>query len=371
MTGKDIVGLIHSGGYDRCLPELTAHRTMGSIPFGGRYRLIDFMLSNMVNFGMSKVGVLTKHNYRSLMDHIGTGRPWDLSRKREGLFLLPPFNTNGAGDYDNRMSAYLGATDFLRLSREEYVLLCDCNAVCNLDLEGLTDFHAAKGADITIAYTCGKVPKLNDLATLTMDETARVTQIEIFPETDKERAFSTNILLMKKSLLLSLITDANSRGLDQFARDILMKNTDSLKIYGYRIPGYSAVIDSLQSYYDTNMSLLAYANRSALFTPERPVLTKVRDDMPTIYGLDSDVKNSLIADGCIINGEVENCVLSRGVHIEKGAVVKNCVLMQETYIGEDTTLNCVIADKNVVIKPRKHLSGAENYPLYIEKNKVI
>lgn len=305
------------------------------------------------------------------MDHIGTGRPWDLSRKREGLFLLPPFNTNTEGDFDNRMSMYLGAIDFLHYSREEYVLLCDCNAVCNLDLERLTDFHIQKGADITIAYTKGKVPKLSDLAVLTLDKNSRVCGIEISPETEEERDFSTNILLMKRTLLISLIHDAASHGFTLFGRDILMRNVESLNIYGYLIPDFCAVIDSLQSYYDTNISLLQRENRSALFVPERPILTKVRDDMPTIYGLDSEVKNSLIADGCIINGIVENSILSRGVHIEKGAVVKNCILNQETYIGEDSKLNCVISDKNVVIKPRKTLSGAENYPLYIEKNKVI
>lgn len=371
MIGKDVAGLIYSNGYDDCIPDLTALRTMGSVPFGGRYRLIDFTLSNMVNFGISKVGILTKNNYRSLMDHIGSGRPWDLSRKTGGIFLLPPYNTTEAGDFDNRLASYIGAEEFLRLSREEYVLLSDCNVVCNLDIAKLVEYHEKKNADITIAYTEGALPKIRNLGVFSFDSDSRITGMELSPKIDGSCAFSANILFAKKSLLLSLIAGAKSHGFTDFGRDIILKNIPSLNIYGYKIPGFCNVIDSLQSYYDINLSLLKYENRSELFCDDRPIYTKVRDDMPTIYGIDSDVKNSLIADGCIINGEVENSVISRGVRIEKGAVVRNCILMQGTYIGEDSAVNCIIADKDVVIKPRKSLSGAENYPVYLSKKTVI
>ncbi len=371
MTGKDVAGIIYSSNYDSYLTELTAVRTMGSVPFGGRYRLVDFVLSGLVNFGVSKVAVAMSNNYRSLMDHIGNGRPWDLARKREGLFLLPPYNLTGVGSYGSKMAMLRGAEDFLNHTQEEYILVTDCNVVCNLDVGKMAAFHAEKGADITLAYGHGTLPALSDLAVLTLDGSAQVTDMEIAPKDQTEGVWAANIMLLKKSLLLRLIHDASAHGWKNFDRDVLMPGLGSLKICGYPIPGFCGVIDSLQSYYDLNISLLDKGERDALFTADRPVFTRVRDDMPTVYGVGSSVKNSLIADGCVIDGTVENSVLSRGVRVEKGAVVKNCVLMQETFISSGAAANCVITDKNVVLRPGKTLSGAENYPLFIGKGKVI
>lgn len=371
MMGKNIVGLLYSNSYDYCIPELTNLRTMGSVPFGGRYRLIDFMLSNIVNDGISKVGVLTKNNYRSLMDHIGMGRAWDLARKREGIYLLPPFNSNTSGDYTNRLEAYLCAEEFLQYSKEEYVLLCDCNLVCSFDVSEMSDFHLDHNADITVGCVTGKVPNLLNVPILSVDEKQRVTDMELVSKEEGEKTYAVHLFFMRKNLLLALLRTARGHGYTDFDRDVIQKNIERLTVCAYPIPGFCRVIDSLQSYYDINMELLQYNNRVSLFNDDRPVLTKVRDDMPTIYGLESSVKNSLIADGCVIDGEVENSVLSRGVYVEKGAVVKNCVLMQGTFVGEDGSLNCVISDKNVVIKPRQSLSGAKNYPLYIAKGTVI
>ena len=371
MNGKNIAGLIYSNSYDNNLPELTNLRTMGSVPFGGRYRLIDFMLSNMVNTGISKVGVLTKNNYRSLMDHIGMGRPWDLARKREGIYLLPPFNSNAAGDYSNRLEACLAAEEFIRLSKEEYILMSDSNIVCSFDLGDMSQFHTQHDADITIGCMSGKTPNLPQLPVFETAEDGRITDMELAPKDHEERFISAHIVFMKKNLLLSLMREARSHGYTDFDRDIIQRNINRLKIYAYSVPGFCRMIDSLQGYYDINMELLDYDNRTALFCDDRPVFTKVRDDMPSIYGIGGEAKNSLIADGCVINGTVENSVLSRGVYVEKGAVVKNCVLMQGTFIGEDASVNCVISDKNVVLKPRQSLSGAKNYPLYIAKGTVI
>ena len=370
MTGKNVAGIIYSSSYDNALSELTAVRTMGSVPFGGRYRLVDFVLSSMVDFGMSKVAVAMSNNYRSLMDHIGNGRPWDLARKREGLFMLPPYNFSGVGAYGSKMSMLRGTEDFLNHTREEYILVTDSNVVCNLDIGKMAAFHVENGADITIAYAQGALPALADTAVLTLDG-GRVTQMEIAPKGAAEGAYALNIMLLKKSLLLQLIFDETAQNCEDFDRDVLMRNLDTLKVCGYRVPGFCRVLDSLQSYYDVSISLLDKAERDALFCEERPVLTRVRDDMPTVYGIGSSVRNSLIADGCVIEGTVENSVLSRGVRVEKGAVVRNSVLMQETFISSGASVNCVITDKNVVLRPGKTLSGAENYPLFISKGKVI
>ncbi len=371
MTGKNIVGIVFSDAYDECISELTGIRTMGSVPFACRYRLIDFVLSNMVNSGVEKVGVLTKSNYQSLMDHVGTGKPWDLSRKNDGLFILPPFSTNEAGGNADKLASLKGAMGFISRSDEEYVLLSDCNTVINLDIEALAEYHAEKNADITIVYKNGKKPNLQDVIVLQMDENNKAEKISVSPVGDENVNFSLNVIFMKKALLERLINEAISLNYKDFEADIIQRNAGKLAIYGYEATGYSAVIESMESYFKTNMELLNPDNCDDLFNADRPVYTKVRDDMPAIYGLGSDVKNSLIADGCIIDGTVENSILFRGVRVEKGAVVKNSIVMQDGFVAQNVTLNCVVADKSVVITPNKTLSGAETYPIYIGKEIVI
>lgn len=342
---------------------------MGSVPYGCRYRLIDFQLSAMVNSGIGKVGIITKSNYQSLMDHVGHGRAWDLSRKNGGLYLLPPFNIGTTGIYSNKIEAISSATNFLRNSEEEYVLMSDCNTIYNVDFRDMFDRHLNTGADITIAYKHTAAPAIRELTKFELADDGRITSIS--RRSDDEANYSLNVIFMRKSLLERLISEAIGLGYRSFTEDVLQKNIKSLKIYGCEFDGYVRTIDGIQSYFEANMDLLNKENRKALFSKEKPVFTKVKDDVPAIYGLDSHASNSLIADGCVIEGKVENSVLFRGVHIGKGAVVKNCVLMQNAYISDDVKLNCVIADKNVVIKPNKNLSGDVKFPVFIGKGIVI
>lgn len=370
MRTNNVVGLIFSNAYDSALPELTALRTMGSVPFGGRYRLIDFVLSNMVNSGMSKVGVATKSNYQSLMDHLGSGKPWDLSRKNSGMYILPPFSTKESGGVANRIELLQGCMNFLSHSKEEYVLLTDCNVVCNIDFGTLLEAHVESGADVTAAYRCGVKPALSDLMSFALDGT-RITGISVGAPTGEPETYSLNIFLMRKALLERLVMEAVSLHFDNFERDIIQRNLQTLRICGFEQTGFVRTISSLQSFYDVNMELLEKENRRQLFTSERPVYTKVRDDMPTIYGLGSDVKNSLIADGCTIEGTVENSILFRGVHVGKGAVVRNAILMQGSMIGENAQVCCVVMDKSGVLKPGKTLCGDRTFPIYIGKGIMI
>lgn len=371
MTGKNIVGIIFSNAYDECLPELTGLRTMGSIPFAGRYRLIDFALSNMVNSGVEKVGVITKANYQSLMDHLGTGKPWDLSRKTEGMFLLPPFSTADASNNGDKIGSLKGVMGFINQSKEEYVLFSDCNSIFNVDIEELMDFHTEKNADITIAYKNGKAPALNDIIIMDIDADSKVTQVAVGTHNDGAVNYSLNVILMKKSLLERLMNEAISLNYNDFEADIIQRNVNKLNICGFEFKGYSAVIDSMKSYFKASMDLLNPDNCNELFNVERPVYTKIKDDMPATYGIGSKVKNSLVANGCIIEGEVENSIIFRGVRIEKGAVVKNSIVMHASYIAAGATLNYTIIDKNSAITPNKTLSGADNYPIYVGKGIVI
>ncbi|MBQ7541279.1 MAG: glucose-1-phosphate adenylyltransferase subunit GlgD [Clostridia bacterium] len=370
MRMNNVLGLIFSNAYDSAVPELTALRTMGSVPFGGRYRLIDFVLSNMVNCGITKVGVATKSNYQSLMDHLGSGKPWDLSRKTGGIFILPPFSSKDAGGVRNRIEMLHGCMNFLSHSKEEYVILTDCNVVCNTDLGALFDAHTASGADITVAYKRGVKPALTDLMSFAFDG-SRITEISVGEPTGGEEAYSLNLFFMRKALLERLIQEAVSLHFDDFERDIIHRNLRTLKICGFEETGFVRTISGLQSFYDANMELLHRENRRQLFTPERPIYTKVRDDMPTIYGLGSEVTNSLIADGCTIEGTVENSILFRGVRVGRGAVVRDCILMQGSMIGENARMGCIVMDKNGVLKPGKTLCGDKTFPIYIGKGIMI
>jgi glucose-1-phosphate adenylyltransferase len=372
MNGKRVLGIVFANVHEEALDSLTAMRTMGSVPFCSRYRLIDFPLSNMVDSGITKIGVVTNAHFQSLMDHVGTGKPWDLSRKTDGLYLLPPFTIGSAPVWGNRIDALYGNMNFLQQSNQSYVLMSDCNNVISTDCNNLFNAHEESGADITIVGVKGKKP--NNIGSVLcfdkVDENGRITEMSLDRASDGEVFYSCNVIIMKKYLLENLITTAHSKNEISFQRNIIMANVNKLKIHAYdATDSFIGTIDSIQSYYDVSMSVLEKENRKKLF--KHTISTKERDDMPTIYGIDSSLKNSLVADGCIIEGEVENCIIFKGVKIGKGAKVKDSILMQDTVVGDNSKINCVIADKNVNIKDGVELSGAPSFPVCLTKNTRI
>ncbi len=370
MRGNRILGIIFSNLHEKLISEITERRTMGAVPFGGRYRLIDFPLSNMVNSGINKVGVLTKSNYQSLMDHLGTGKAWDLSRQRNGLFILPPFMD--PSDYANRVSTYRSIMPFLKNSSEEYVVISDCDVICNIDYQKVFEKHLENGADITLVYKRDVLPaKLHDPMVLSFDAKGKVTDVLVSPSISGTCSFYMNIMLIKRELLIELVNKCVSKNTMDFKRDMIQGEYKNLHIYGYEFKGFAPMITSPSAYFNANMALMNSEVRDDLFRGDRPIYTKVRDDMPTKYGLDSKVKNSLIGSGCIIDGEVENCVLFKGVHIGKGTKISNCVIMQDTMIGANSSLSYVIVDKDVTIRDEKTLAGQLSYPVYISKESVV
>lgn len=365
------VGVIFSNIHDENVPELSRHRTMASIPFGGRYRLIDFALSNMVNAGITTVGIVTKSNYQSLIDHLGSGKEWDLARKDGGVILLPPYSDETDRPYTSRLEALKGITGFLTRRKEEYVVISDCDGVARVDIADIVKYHVEKGADITMVYheETGAT-EASYYITLEPDETGRIKGLKINPKTDKKHNLYVNIMVMSREFLINTIQDAIAKGFTSFGRDILVKRVNDIKIYGYNFRGFYANIRSLQSYFAKSMALLDRGVREELFGA-RDIYTKVRDSAPSKYSDDASVTTSLISDGCLIEGTVENCILFRGVKIGKGSVVKNSILMQDTVIGSSVQLDCVITDKNVVIRDRRHLSGCEALPYFIGKGRMI
>ena len=373
MNGKNVLGMIFANIHEEALDTLTNKRTMGSVPFCSRYRLIDFPLSNMVESSIAKVGVVTNANFNSLMDHVGTGKPWDLSRKTDGLYLLPPYSMNSVTMWGNRIDAIYGNLPFLNNSNQEYVLMTDCYNVMNIDFSELFDFHESRNADITIVGVKAAVPTniKNVLRIDKVDENGKIAQASI-DSAQGEAYYSTNIVLIKKTLLEALVSASHSKNEVSFQRNVLLDSIKNKNVFAFDATDrFVGTIDSTQSYYDISMSLLKRENKKKLFCSDRPVYTKERDDMPTLYGTDADVKNSLVADGCEINGTVENCILFKGARVEKGAVVKNSILMQDTVVGENSKINYIIADKNCIIKADVELSGAANYPVSLAKNTRI
>ena len=372
ISKNKVIGLIFASMHDNSVIDLTKKRTMGSIPFGGRYRLIDFPLSNMVNSEIKEVGVITKSNYGSLLDHIGSGREWDLSRKSGGLHLLPPFSQVDNGMYRGRLEALNGVWEFIEHSSSEYVVMSDCDIVTTIDYRDVLEKHIESGADITVVT--GKTfydgAKAHAMVVGT-DETGRINDIMINPQMSGECKVCLNMFVISNDFLKQLVIESASRGYYSLSRDILQPYKDKYKIMAYEHKGYFSKIDNMASYYEANMALLNTENRNALFNKVAPIYTKIRDNGPVRYGINSNIKNSLIADGCVIEGKVENCVICRGVRIGKGAVVKNSIIMQDTKIADKCSIDYVITDKNVEIGESKVLTGSSSYPLYVGKGAQI
>ncbi len=370
------VGLIFTNIHDNSIPELTRVRTIASVPFGGRYKLIDFALSGMVNSGITKVGVITHNNYQSLLDHLGTGKDWDLARRSGGIKILPPYitsfeNVQSNKYYTSRLEALMGASNFIKRCNEDYIVMSDCDIICNVDLQKVINAHAETGADITFVtktYDLSGQTTADKILTIESDENNKITDFIETKTFDGETQVYTNIMVMKRTYLMSIIENSLSHGYNSFVRDIMMKQLGRADFRVYKFDGWFDHITSLESYFECSMRLLEERARNGLFGIKNyPILTKVRNSAPTRYCEGSRVVNSVVADGCIIEGQVENSILFRGVHVGKGAVIKNSVLMQDTYVCEGASLNCVITDKNVIIKDGRNLSGHCSMPFYIGK----
>ena len=373
-SNTDALGIIFPNSYDGYVPELVNDRLMASIPFAGRYRMVDFVLSSMVTSGIDNISILVRNNYHSLMDHLGSGREWDLTRKNGGLSIYPPYSEKGMKVYAGRVDGLASILETLKDQKEKYVILADSNIAVNFDFAKMIDAHIESGADITIAYNEQELPanflyhEANDrdhYYTLNINN-GRVEKILINAKDKGVQNFSMNMYVIDRELLINLINEASLRGNEYFERDVLIPQLSKLNVQAYKYEGYLSRITGMKSYFDENMKLLDDYNVDALFKGA-PIYTKIRDDNPTRYIDGAKVKNTMAADGCVIEGEVENCVLFRGVQIAKGAVVKNCVLMQDTVVEAGANVEYTITDKDVVITAGKELKGNDSFPVYIPK----
>lgn len=377
-SNTSALGIIFPNSYDSLIPELVNVRLMASIPFASRYRLIDFILSSMTHCDIDNISVMVNNNYHSLMDHLDSGREWDLVRKNGGLHIFPPFAEKSSKPYTGRVGALASILDFLKDQKEKYVVITDTNIVVNFDFNAMIKAHLESGADITIAYNEQKLPdaliksQSNDKGYYyTLDiENGRVTKIYVNTKESGVQNFSMNIFLIDRELLIDLINTASVRGQEYFERDVLLPQLNKLNVQAYKYNGYVARICDIKSYFDENMKLLDDYNLDALFSGS-PIYTKIRDDNPTRYIEGAKAQNVMVADGCIIEGEVENSILFRGVKIAKGAKVKNCILMQGTEIEAGANIEYLITDKNVTVTSGKEMKGSDTFPVYIGKFQVV
>lgn len=374
----EALGIIFPNSYDSLVPELVSERLMASIPFGSRYRMCDFLISSMVHCGIDNISIIVRKNYHSLMDHLGNGREWDLSRKKGGLNIVPPFAQKQVKMFAGRIEALESIKGYLKKQTEKYVIMSDANIAVNFDFNDLLNAHIKSGADVTMVYRKQEIPKaLIRQSTEAMDlyyalgmNGDRVSKIYINPSEDGEMNFSLNIYVIERENLIRLIDEAYVHGYTYFVRDILEKQIDQLDIRGYCYDGYVAHIHDMKSYFEENMKLLEEENLDALFSGNQ-IYTKIRDDNPTRYINGSKAKNVMVADGCVIEGEVENSILFRGVKIGKGAKVKNCVLMQDTIVEDGASVEYVITDKDVTISSGKLLTGNASFQVYVSKGQTV
>ena len=372
---KNVMGIIYTGERDEQLRELTAARAVAAVPICSRYRLIDFPLSAMVGSGMRNVGVIAQRNYNSLMDHMGSGREWDLHGKRSGLVILPPFLTkDNVGVYAGFLDALRSNLHYLRRSKERYVVITDTHMLFSARFDEMVEAHEASGADITLLYTKDSSMRRNGAGRyIQVEETGRVSALEVDPAIARLPYTYMETFCVRRELLISLVDQAVSRGQYHLTRDLLMNGIydGSLKVNGFEHKGKVWHLDSVQAYFDCSMAMLDKEVREDLFPKDRPVLTKLRDEMPSKYLNGAQVKNSLIADGCVVEGTVENSILFRGVHVEKGAVVKDSIIMQDGLIQAGAELQHCILDKQATIRENTRLLAPRSYPIVITKNMIV
>ncbi len=366
-------GIIFSNVHDSLMGPLTSDRTLASLPFGGRYRQIDFVLSNMSNSGIETVGVITKHHYQSLMDHLGSCGEWDLNRKNGGVYIMPPFSAGQTSVYSGKIDALRGSVKFIERAPGRYVVLSDSNVLCNIDYREVMKSHIASGADITIIANKEPIRKgvVHDLVLHMRDN--KVSEVLTDAETGRNSVVGMGMYIIEKEILLELVSRLSQLGYSHFERSLIQQEflKNQLSINAHIFHGVTLRNTTVPSYVENNLALLEDEIRHDLFKPTAPIYTKVRDEVPTFYGRGSQVDGCLIADGCSIYGNIAKSVLFRDVTIGAGCEIKNCIIMQGTVIEDNVTLENIIIDKDAVITKGTILRGATEAPLIIGKGNRV
>ncbi len=370
------MGIIFANIYDSSLGELTNKRTMASLPFGGRYRQIDFALSNMTCSGIRRIGIISRYNYQSLMNHIGSGEEWDLELQEGGLEFLTPYSTSTHGStFRGKIDALNSAMPYLEFgSQEEYVVLSDAGVLCNIDLNKVLEAHIASGKDITVIAKSGiaNSKKQLDMA-IKLNENGEIADMAVDYPAGPEYLASMGLFIISRELLNYHVRESAARSLFRFERDFVLRQyqNNNLTVNVYPFEGIALYNESTEEYYQGNLAAIDREISHDLFSANHPIYTKVRDRVPTYYGENSCVENCIVADGCILDGTVRNSVLFRTVSVGAGCQIEDCVIMNDAVIGENCQLKCVILDKDVTVQPGARLIGTPENPVIIKRGDIV
>jgi len=350
---------------------LTEPRAVAALPVAGRYRIIDFILSSMANSGVSNVGIITLYNYQSLLDHIGSGKAYDLARKNEGLVILPPFRDSNSqsGITKSKIDLIYGALHFIKSSKKDYVIVADSDNICNIDFNEALEQHKQTEADVTVIYT-NRDERFGNRTMFVDVNNKKVVDIEVAPESTI-RSRSIGYYIFNREVLVEVLEKAYAKGKKDFKIDIFVQKVNELKIYGYEFKGYIKKLIDVDAYYNFNMDLLNMDVHIELLEGEKRVYTKIKDKTPCRYFKNAEINNSIIADGCEIDGTIENSIIFRGVKVAKGAVIKNSIVMQNSKIKENAKLDCVICDKASIISEGKEIKGTDTLQVVVGKHQEV
>lgn len=366
----NVLGIINLINEKQYLKELTTHRNVASVPYAGRYRLIDFTMSNFVNSDISLVAVFPKEKYLSVMDHLGSGKEWNLDRRRSGLFILPPIHPNELVSGD--MKQFHDHLSFFKRANADTVIITPGNHVCKMDFNEVLAFHKENEADITVVYkdfpnSLVEKPVYHQCQ---VDGEGNIRDISLYNIPKQGDHICLETYVISKSLLINLIENCMENKECDFLKDAVKANIHQLNIKGFHFTGELPFIHSIESYHESNMKLLDPSVIQTFFNEDWSIFTKIKHEAPANYALTSNVTNSLVANGCDIEGTVENSILFRGVKVRKGAVVKNSIIMQRSEIGEGAVVENTITDKEVKITSDQVVVG-EHKPKVIKKAEVI
>lgn len=364
------IGIVLAGGNSKRMRELSNRRAISAMPVAGSYRGIDFVLSNMTNSHIQNVAVFTQYNSRSLNEHLSSSKWWDFGRKQGGLYVFTPTITAENSDwYRGTADALYQNLSFLKDSHEPYVVITSGDGVYKLDYNKVLEYHIDKKADITVV--CKELPADADTSrfgVLKTDEEGRILDFEEKPIEAQANTISCGIYVIRRRQLIELIEKCAQEERYDFVRDILIRYKNLKRIYAYRTTDYWNSISSVESYYETNMDFLKADVRKYFFKTYPDVYSKVLDLPPAKYNPGSDVKNSLVASGCIVNGTVENSVLFKKVFVGNNCVIKNSIILNEVYIGDNTYIeNCIVESRDT-IRANSRYVGENGVKIVVEKN---
>ena len=368
----NVMGIIFTN--DATMGELTDKRTIASIPFGGRYRQVDFALSNLACAGVRHIGIIARQNYQSLMNHIGDGEEWGLELEEGGLEFLTPYAQTAVGTYRGKLESLMNAMDFLEFGDEnELVVMTDSAVLSNIDLRAVIDAHVASGKDITVVTKDGicNGEKQIDLAIKVID--GEIKDMAVNYVANPEYSASMDIFVLSKKFLVQSVKFLIARDKFHMDRDLVMGgwNRGQVSVNVYPFEGIAMFNESVEEYFQNSMALIKKDVRADMFGGAHPIYTKVRDRVPTYYGEGSEIENSLIADGCMLEGEVEDSILFREVTIGKDAEVENCIIFNDAVIGEGAELKYAILDKNVTVTPGAKLIGTKKNPIIVKRGETV